>query len=305
MKYITTELLNELPQAQELKKLKEENLMLRKNSFFPSGHFYSPIVMVDEIREREKEVWKSVEINSIQGIDLKVSEQLKLISKFEHFYNEIPYGSNKYPNVRYKYENDYYSYSDGIILYSMIREYEPKRIVEIGSGYSSAVMLDTNEIFFNNEIELTFIEPYPERLNSLVNDTDRACAKIISNYVQDVPLEIFKQLQSGDVLFIDSSHVVKTGSDVNYILFEILPCLSSGVLIHFHDIFYPFEYLKEWVFNGWNWNEAYFLRAFLMYNTQFDILLFSNYLHKHYSGVFSEMPLCYRNPGANLWLKKI
>src|SRR5690606_8620162 len=115
-----------------------------------------------------------------------------------------------------------------------------------------------------------------------------------------VPLAVFEELNAGDMLFIDSTHVAKTGSDVNYILFEILPRLKSGVLIHFHDIFYPFEYPRDWVFNGRNWNEVYFLKAFLMYNTTFEIKLFSHYLHKHHPNVFEAMPLCYRNHGGNL-----
>ncbi len=91
---------------------------------------------------------------------------------------------------------------------------------------------------------------------------------------------------------------------MNYILFEILPRLKSGVLIHFHDIFYPFEYPRDWVFMGRNWNENYFLKAFLMYNNQFEIKLFSHYLHQHHSTVFKEMPLVYRNGGGNLWIEK-
>jgi len=99
--------------------------------------------------------------------------------------------------------------------------------------------------------------------------------------------------------------VVKTGSDVNYILFEILPLLRSGVLIHFHDISYPFEYPKEWVYMGRNWNENYFLRAFLMYNCNFKILLFSDYIHKHHKEAFSYMPMSDLDPGMNIWLEKI
>src|SRR5205814_62343 len=117
-------------------------------------------------------------------------------------------------------------------------------------------------------------------------------------------LETFEKLNSGDILFVDSTHVVKTGNDVNYILFEIIPRLKSGVLIHFHDIFYPFEYPKDWVFMGRNWNEDYFLKAFLMYNNEFEIILFSDYLHKHHKEIFKEMPLCYKNSGGNLWIRK-
>ena len=91
---------------------------------------------------------------------------------------------------------------------------------------------------------------------------------------------------------------------MNYILFDILPVLKSGVLIHFHDIFYPFEYPKEWVLSGRNWNEDYFLKAFLMYNNKFEIRLFSDYMHKHHKEAFIDMPLSYKNPGGNLWIEK-
>jgi len=80
--------------------------------------------------------------------------------------------------------------------------------------------------------------------------------------------------------------------------------LKSGVLIHFHDVFYPFEYPKEWVLNGWNWNEDYFLKAFLMHNNQFQIRFFSNYLHLHHKEVFQAMPLTYLNTGGNFWIEK-
>ena len=98
--------------------------------------------------------------------------------------------------------------------------------------------------------------------------------------------------------------MAKTGSDENYILFEILPNLQNGVLIHFHDIFYPFEYRKELVFGGNNWNENYFLKAFLMFNNAFEIKLFSEYLHKHHPQAFEEMPLTAKNHGGNFWMQK-
>ncbi len=97
----------------------------------------------------------------------------------------------------------------------------------------------------------------------------------------------------------------KTGSDVNYILFDILPILNKGVFIHFHDIFYPFEYPKKWVYEGRNWNEDYILKAFLMYNSEFKIRLFSHYLHELHKDTFKDMPLCYKNTGGNIWLEKI
>jgi predicted O-methyltransferase YrrM len=227
-----------------------------------------------------------------------------LVQLFEQYYSEIPFTENKNNKTRYYFENGVYSYTDAIFLYSMIRHFKPKQIIEIGSGFSSSIILDTNEHFMNNSIKLTCIEPYTDRLKSLLNNNDENTTIIIEKDVQDVHIETFEKLNSGDFLFVDSTHVVKTGSDVNYILFEILPKLKSGVFIHFHDIFYPFEYPKDWVFIGRNWNEDYFLQAFLMYNNKFEIKLFSHYLHKHHKEVFNKMPLCYKNHGGNLWLMK-
>jgi hypothetical protein len=105
-------------------------------------------------------------------------------------------------------------------------------------------------------------------------------------------------------LFVDSTHVSKTGSDLNCILFDILPSLSSGVIIHFHDVFNNFEYPKEWVFGGRNWNEDYLIRAFLMNNSNYEILFFNDYMHHKYATAFTNLPLTYKNFGGSLWLRK-
>ena len=277
--------LNQLPYVKTLYRL---SLYSR----FPAGHYYSPVVAIDDIKRRELEIWKDVDRDGIPGIDLNTKEQLSLMNKLAGFYSEIPFSAEKQRDLRYRFQNDYYSYSDGIILYSMIRQFRPNRIIEIGSGFSSANMLDTNQLFFNSTIDITFIEPHPEeRLIPFLTETDKKHTTIIKSDVQSVLLEIFKSLQAGDILFVDSTHVVKTGSDVNYILFEILPFIKCGVLIHFHDIFYPFEYPRDWVFKGFGWNEAYFLKAFLMNNNKFEIKCFTDYLHNHQNGIFSKMPL--------------
>ena len=166
-------------------------------------------------------------------------------------------------------------------------------------------MLDTRELFFKEGMDLTFIEPDPERLFSLISEGDKKETNIIAGNLQEVDLSVFKKLKTNDILFIDSTHISKTGSDVNFIIFEILPILEPGVLIHFHDVFYPFEYPKAWVYNGHNWNENYLLRAFLMYNKSFEIKFFANFLHAHAKEAFTSMPLYYKNTGGNLWLQKI
>lgn len=279
-----------------------ENARTERNSCFPNGHFYSPIIDIDEIKARQKEIWGRSEIDGINAIDLKLGDQIELIKKLSTFYPDIPFKAKKQSDIRYYFENDQYSYCDAIVLYSMMRYFKPNRIIEVGSGFSSAIMLDVNELFFNNTIDLTFIEPYTERLESILKIGDQC--NIIREKVQSVSVDAFEQLGQNDILFIDSTHVAKTGSDVNYIIFEVLPALQSGVLIHFHDIFYPFEYPQEWVFEGRNWNETYLLKAFLMYNESFDIYLLSHYLHMHHKETFADMPLTYLNTGGNLWLRK-
>lgn len=275
-----------------------------KNSCYPPGHFYSPIMSLDEVKENEKRIWENENIDGIQGINLNTKFQINLIKEFSKNYNDLPFKPEKTYGLRYYYNNNFYSYSDAIFLYSMIRHYKPKRIVEVGSGFSSALMMDVNDIFFKGEIELTFVEPYPDRLLGLIGNDEKR-VNVVKNKVQDTPLKIYEELSDGDILFVDSSHIVKTGSDVNYIISEILPRLKPGVLIHFHDIFYPFEYPKTWVYGGRNWNEGYFIKSFLMYNDTFEMTLFSSYLHKHHSHIFEDMPLCYKNFGGNLWIRKI
>ncbi|HET9217163.1 MAG TPA: class I SAM-dependent methyltransferase [Terriglobia bacterium] len=177
--------------------------------------------------------------------------------------------------------------------------------MEVGSGHSSCVMLDVNELFFNNTIHCTFVDPYPKLLRTLIKPSDRERIRILGNRVQELDVSIFRELGPSDILFIDSSHVAKTGSDVNYIFFKILPLLARGVHVHFHDIFYPFEYPQEWVFQGRSWNEAYMLRAFLQYNRAFKIRFFGSYLiHKHRAVFESQMPLCLNNTGGSFWFEK-
>ena len=275
-----------------------------KNSCFLPGHYYSPIISTDEIRKREYEVWPEKIESTIEGISLNPENQIKLVRSFQTFYDEMPFTEIKTVNCRYYFKNELYSYTDAIFLYSMIRQFKPKRIIEIGSGFSSAVMMDTNMLFFDNQIKITFIEPYSERLRSLMYENDLKNNELIESQLQVVPITIFEKLNDGDVLFVDSSHVIKTGSDLHEIFFKIIPSLKSGVLIHFHDVFYPFEYPKDWVLEGRNWNEDYFLRAFLMYNESFEIKLFSDYLHSFHPEIFTNMPLSYKNWGGNLWLQK-
>lgn len=129
---------------------------------------------------------------------------------------------------------------------------------------------------------------------------------MIQSRLQDLNDELFLSLSEGDILFIDSSHVSKINSDVNYSFFSILPKLKKGVMIHFHDIFYPFEYPKEWIYEGRAWNEVYVLRAFLQYNDTFRIRFFNIYFAKfHLDKLVKDMNLCINNTDASIWIEKV
>jgi len=291
----------------EVETLRKEVETLRKGGeiAFPLGHYYSPIPSKEEVLKRDKQIFE-IRKREIDGIDLNEKEQLELLEEIKKYYDAIPFEQHKKDKLRYYFDNEFYSYTDAIFLYSIIRHFQPSKIVEVGSGFSSAVMLDTNEFFLGNTIQCYFIDPHPEQLLALLKEDDKKNHKIASRCVQDVDLEFFKQLKGNDILFIDSSHVSKTGSDVNYMLFNILPNLSSGALIHFHDIFYPFEYPREWVLAGRSWNEDYILRAFLQFNSRFKIILFNSFLVRFYKNWFDEnIPLCLKNPGGSLWLRKL
>jgi hypothetical protein len=273
--------------------------------WMPPGHFLSPIPSIEEISLKESKIFNNIP-REIPEINLNEDRQIDLLDEFKEYYRELPFDARKKDGLRYYFENPSFEYGDAIILYCMIRHVRPKRFIEVGSGYSSCVTLDTNELFFDNDITCSFVDPYPELLLSLITDSDKARCEITRKQLQDIDLDFFSELSSGDILFIDSTHVSKINSDVNYLFFEILPLLKSGVYVHFHDVFYPFEYPKDWVYEGRAWNEAYLLRAFLQYNSVFDIQFFNSFMHRfHRDKLSSALPLCMKNPGGSIWLKKI
>jgi predicted O-methyltransferase YrrM len=284
--------------------ISERDTLRRAFGFVPPGHFYSPIPSLDDIQRDDQKIFGDVPSN-ILGLELHEEEQLQLLNEFVMYYNEMPFQPQKHEGLRYYYENPAYSYSDAILLHCMIRFLKPKTIIEVGSGFSSCMMLDTNELYFGGSIATTFIEPYPELLMSLIKNTDKSKIKVIPARLQDVDFDEFETLQANDILFIDSTHVSKINSDVNRIFFDILPRLSPGVHIHFHDIFFPFEYPKAWVYEGRAWNEAYLLRAFLQHNNKFSVVLINTFVEHFHKAFFQKkMPLCLKNTGGSLWIRK-
>lgn len=208
---------------------------------------------------------------------------------------------------RYSSRNSFYCLSDGAVYYSMLRAFQPKRIIEVGSGFSSAVALDARDKGLH-DAELTFIEPYPQRLLGLLEEKDHARTTLHKKPLQDVPLEEFDVLgEGGDFLFVDSTHVSKAGSDVNWLFFQVFPRLKPGVIIHIHDIhFPPFEYIDSWLNEGRSWNELYMLRAFLSFNNSFEILFFNSWMwEKHPPEIVRQfLPEASSDRPGSIWLRR-
>jgi hypothetical protein len=169
----------------------------------------------------------------------------------------------------------------------------------------SACTLDARDAWLGGKPELTFVDPYPELLQTLLRDSDRSSVEVLSCRSQDLPLSHVTALASGDVLFVDSTHISKTGSDVNTVLFEFLPALAPGVIVHLHDMLPGFEYYEEWVMEGRAWNELYTVRAFLQFNDEFEIILWPSLLAKlDPSRLFGMFPSASENIGGSLWLRR-
>ena len=271
---------------------------------WPPGHFYSPIPSLDEVRRREEAIFAPPP-PGLPELDLGDERQVALFRELAPSYADQPWYDTPSEGRRYGFANTYFTYGEALIYHALLRRLRPRRVVEVGSGHSSAVLLDTNDLFLGGAVRCTFVEPFPERLESLLRPEDRPRVDLLRSPLQEVDLGVFEALAAGDVLFVDSTHVAKVDSDVNHALFRVLPALGEGVWIHFHDVFYPFEYPREWVLAGRSWNEAYLLRALLQGSRRYEIAFFNDYFAAfHRDELERGMPLAGRNPGSSLWLRK-
>src|ERR1035438_5384132 len=239
-------------------------------SFVPLGHYYSPIPSSKDIRKHRERLFDRSALQ-VPGVCTDLSEQIILLQSFAEFHQDWPFSEKPKQGLLFYDRNDYCENGDSFVLYSMLRRHKPQRVIEVGSGFSSALMLDTNELFLSSKTKFTFVEPNPNRLYGLLRKEDYASCAVIREPVQNVPLVPFQDLGAGDILFIDSSHVARIGSDVVHMLTHVLPALQKGVLVHIHDIPWPFEYPEAWLKGGRAWNEAYMVKAFLQYNAAFKI----------------------------------
>lgn len=240
--------------------------------------FYEP---VPDTRTLKDTLWS--ELSDMVGIDVNEERQINLLSEFcSQFKNEYDDFPREQTTVPYQYfvNNKSFESVDGESYYCMIRHFKPRRIIEVGSGYSTFVGTQAvikNKDEYGIDCEYVAIDPYP---NKTIEKGFPGLSRVVKSKVEDVDFSTFLNLGENDILFIDSSHVLAIGNDVHYLYSEVLPRLKKGVLIHVHDIFLPSNYPKNWVLEKHIfWNEEYLLQAFLTFNSTFEIVLWASYLH--------------------------
>ena len=270
----------------------------------PVGHYYSPVVDPRTVDVAKLDSPLSASDFDILGLSLP---RMKTFwQKHLPIISSATFRRSATSGRRYYLDNPVFSYADALMLRAMLIVYKPRKVIEIGGGFSTAVMLDT-AAECGLSTRFTIVDPYPETLRTLLLPRDLTNIEIIEKPVQEVDLALFSTLSLDDILFIDSTHVLKTQSDVCREFFEILPSLKKGVLIHFHDIFYPFEYPRSWIFDArYSWNELYGLRLFLMYNKRFETFFFNNMFGKLEEQMIRETcPLYLENIGGSFWMRKL
>lgn len=276
-------------------------------SLFPPGHFYSPVVDPAALQPRRAELWPTHPV--VLGIDFDDASHLRVLG--EHFPRYL--GDYDYPETlpetpdlaQFFTRNSQFSWLDCRALFVLLRAWQPRRVIEVGSGFSSLLVADVNRRWFDGTIDVVCIEPYPR---PFLSRGVPGITRLLQAPVQAVPLAEFERLGAGDVLFIDSSHVAKTGSDVNFLFFEVLPRLAPGVYVHLHDVFLPADYPQDWVLaENRSWNEQYLLRAFLMFNSVWRIVFGCAYAHHRFP---EQVRRALAHPrgrafgGGSLWLRR-
>jgi hypothetical protein len=262
-------------------------------------HFYQPI---PDTRSLPETLWNRP--SKLVGIDMNDSAQLDLLRKrfpkFREEYEQFPTKPTGEPS-RFYLNNGLFDGTDALVAYCMVRHFQPRLIIEVGSGFSSLVSGEAATK--NNNSTLICIEPFPQEF---LKQGFPGLHSLIEKKVENIDLEFFLRLGSGDILFIDSSHTVKIGGDVNYLFLKVLPRLKPGVIVHIHDIFFPFDYRRDWVMDEFRfWTEQYLLQAFLSFNSEFEVLMGNSYL-AHYH--MEDLKATFTNSpwwgGGSFWIRR-
>ena len=264
------------------------------------NHYYEPLFNTQNLSRPLNQV------RSLPGIDFNEVEQIALLEKF-NFNDEFKLiDINKTDELRFHINNSAFASGDAEYFYNLIRFKKPSRIYEIGSGLST--LLAIQAIQKNKDENSTYtcehlcIEPYE------MPWLEKAGVKVIRNLVENVDKSLFLALEENDILFIDSSHIIRPQGDVLYEYLELLPILKVGVIVHVHDIFSPRDYLKEWIVDEVKfWNEQYLLEAFLTANKEWKVIGALNFLHhRHFDKLKKSCPFLSeeREPGS-FYIQKI
>jgi len=261
--------------------------------------FYSPVPELGKLRDS---TWDSA---YGEGWEPEEERQLGLLQDLSSWNPElvsIPREPEPDAPHQYYWTNLSFNAVDAAIYYSMIRHVRPRRILEVGAGLST--MIAAQAARANGDTRVDCIEPYP---GDVLAAGFPGLSRLIREPVQDVPIDEFLALDSNDILFVDSTHVSKIGSDVNYLILRVLPRLRAGVIIHFHDVFLPWEYPRHWILNERIfWNEQYLLLAFMMFNRDFQTLLANHYLGHKYPDLYrARFPvLTVSGQGGSFWIQR-
>jgi hypothetical protein len=274
-------------------------------TLYPPGHFYSPIV--DPSTIDGERTWPAAP--AVAGIDFNdASHEAILTRDFARFHKLFDYPATLPITAeldRFFVDNDQFGWLDCRALFVLLLAWRPRRLIEVGSGFSSLLIGDVNRRFLGGTIDVTCVEPYPR---AFLKRGVPGITRLIESKVQDVDVARFAELGAGDVLFIDSSHVAKTGSDVNHLFFEVLPRLAAGVYVHVHDIFLPHEYPRQWVIDqNRSWNEQYLLRALLSGGRNYEVVFGASYaFHRFRELVIDALALPDRAGfgGGSFWMRR-
>jgi hypothetical protein len=276
------------------------NLWEKMGFYIIPVHFYEPIPCSQDLLLNSKKIWQSSELF---GIDMNDKVQLEFLCQV------FPQYTSEYESLNSELTKGDLGAVDKAALYTMVRHFRPSKIIEIGSGASTYIF--TKAIIANKQDNLSpeyiVVDPYPSKtVKKIVQENNFT---LIQDKCENLDLGFFSQLKSGDLLFIDSTHVVKTGGEVNFLLLDVLPRLPKGVIVHFHDIFLPFEYPEIWVLKEHKfWTEQYLLQAFLICNNSFEVLLGCSYAHSKYS---EKLELAIPDydpksmPSGSFWLRRV
>lgn len=254
------------------------------NEQFPPGHFYSVIPNITKEYSNTDAKFLSLNFNE-ESHQTILNELDTYLVKFDKAFGHTNV-LERQSKMQYTLLNGAFEWMDARLLHYFLQKNKPKKIIEIGSGNSTLLTYNT-KLMFNLDVEIICIEPYPSNYLKQLHQTGKIT--LIQDYLENVDLNIFTTLTENDILFIDSSHVLKLDSDVMFYFTKIFPLLKKNVLIHIHDIFFPHDYPIDWLTTGRFWNEQYFLYIFLQYNTKFSIKFCNSYSGYKYPEILERL----------------